>query len=86
MAGHEAMAIGVPLDEIEEGAHVHNYKKALNKMMQMGEITPIKTTEIDKVDAPSKEVILKEDDINILDFPFFQTNLETMEDLLILVT
>ena len=22
MAGHEAMAIGVPLDEIEEGAHV----------------------------------------------------------------
>ena len=74
MAGHEAMAIGVPLDEIEEGAHVHNYKKALNKMMQMGEITPIKTTEIDKADAPSKAVILKEEDINILDFPFFQTN------------
>ena len=74
MAGHEAMAIGVPLDEIEEGEHILNYKKALNKMMEIGDITPIKTTEIDKADAPSKEVILNEDEINILDFPFFQTN------------
>ena len=42
--------------------------------MEIGDITPIKTTEIDKADAPSKDVILKEDEINILDFPFIQTN------------
>ena len=74
MAGHEAMAIGVPLDEIEEGEHILNYKRALNKMMEMGDITPIQTTEIDKQDAPSKDVILKEDEIDILKFPFIQTN------------
>ena len=74
MCAHEAMAVGVPLDEIEDGEHILNYKKALSKMMEVGDITPIETTEIDKKDAPSKEVILKEDEINILDFPFIQTN------------
>ena len=74
MGAHEAMAVGVPLDEIEDGEHILNYKKALSKMMEVGDITPIETTEIDKKDAPSKEVILKEDEINILDFPFIQTN------------
>tara|TARA_B100001013_G_scaffold182894_1_gene110199 strand:- start:122 stop:1456 length:1335 start_codon:yes stop_codon:yes gene_type:complete len=74
MGGHEALAVGVSLDEIEEGEHILNYKKALSKMMEIGDITPIKTTEIDKADAPSKDVILKEDEINILDFPFIQTN------------
>jgi UbiD family decarboxylase len=43
-------------------------------MMEMGDITPIQTTEIDKQDAPSKDVILKEDEIDILKFPFIQTN------------
>jgi UbiD family decarboxylase len=43
-------------------------------MMEMGDITPIPTTEIDKQDAPSKDVILKEDEIDILKFPFIQTN------------
>ena len=74
MGGHEALAVGVSLDEIEEGEHILNYKKALSKMMEIGDITPIKTTEIDKADAPSKDVILKEDEINILDFTFIQTN------------
>ena len=74
MGAHEAMAVGVPLDEIEDGEHILNYKKALSKMIEVGDITPIETTEIDKKDAPSKEVILKENEINILDFPFIQTN------------
>ena len=74
MGAHEAMAVGVPRDEIEDGEHILNYKKALSKMMEVGDITPIETTEINKKDAPSKEVILKEDEINILDFPFIQTN------------
>ena len=74
MAAHEAMAIGVPLDDIEAGQHVQNYKKALKKMMDIGELSPIETKTIDQADAPSKEVILKENEINILDFAFIQTN------------
>ena len=74
MAAHEAMAIGVPLDDIEAGEHVQNYKTALKKMMDIGELSPIETKTIDKEDAPSKAVILKEDEINILDFAFIQTN------------
>jgi 4-hydroxy-3-polyprenylbenzoate decarboxylase len=74
MAAHEAMAIGVPLDDIEAGHHVQNYKKALKKMMDIGELSPIETKTIDQAAAPSKEVILKENEINILDFAFIQTN------------
>ena len=74
MAAHEAMAIGVPLDDIEAGQHVQNYKKALKKMMNLGELSPIETITIDQATAPSKEVILKENEINILDFAFIQTN------------
>jgi len=74
MAAHEAMAIGVPLDDIEAGQHVQNYKKALKKMMDIGELSPIETKTIDQTAAPSKEVILKENEINILDFAFIQTN------------
>ena len=74
MAAHEAMAIGVPLDDIEAGQHVQNYKKALKKMMDIGELSPIETKTIDQAAAPSKEVILKENEINILDFAFIQTN------------
>ena len=74
MAAHEAMAIGVPLDDIEAGQHVQNYKKALKKMMDIGELSSIETKTIDQVAAPSKEVILKENEINILDFAFIQTN------------
>lgn len=74
MAAHEAMAIGVPLDDIEAGQHVQNYKKALKKMMNLGELSPIETIIIDQATAPSKEVILKENEINILDFAFIQTN------------
>jgi 4-hydroxy-3-polyprenylbenzoate decarboxylase len=74
MAAHEAMAIGVPLDDIEAGQHVQNYKKALKKMMDIGELSSIETKTIDQAAAPSKEVILKENEINILDFAFIQTN------------
>jgi len=74
MAAHEAMAIGVPLDDIEAGQHVQNYKKSLKKMMDIGELSPIETKTIDQAAAPSKEVILKENEINILDFAFIQTN------------
>ena len=74
MAAHEAMAIGVPLDDIEAGQHIQNYKKALKKMMDIGELSPIETKTIDQAAAPSKEVILKENEINILDFAFIQTN------------
>ena len=74
MAAHEAMAIGVPLDDIEAGQHVQNYKKALKKMMNIGELSSIETITIDQAIAPSKEVILKENEINILDFAFIQTN------------
>ena len=74
MAAHEAMAIGVPLGDIEAGQHVQNYKKALKKMMNLGELSPIETITIDQATAPSKEVILKENEINILDFAFIQTN------------
>jgi 4-hydroxy-3-polyprenylbenzoate decarboxylase len=74
MAAHEAMAIGVPLNDIEAGQHVQNYKKALKKMMNIGELSSIETITIDQATAPSKEVILKENEINILDFAFIQTN------------
>ena len=74
MAAHEAMAIGVPLDTIEAGEHVQNYKTALKKMMDIGELSPIETITIDKTAAPSKEIVLKENEINILDFAFIQTN------------
>ena len=74
MAAHEAMAIGVPLDDIEAGEHVQNYKTALEKMMDTGELSPIETKTIHKSAAPSKEIVLKENEINILDFAFIQTN------------
>ena len=74
MAAHEAMAIGVPLNDIEAGEHVQNYKTSLKKMMAIGELSPIETKTIDKADAPSKAVVLNEDEINILDFAFIQTN------------
>ena len=74
MAAHEAMAIGVPLDAIEAGEHVQNYKTALEKMMDTGELSPIETKTIHKSAAPSKEIVLKENEINILNFAFIQTN------------
>jgi len=74
MGAHEAIAVGVPFDEIKDGEHVRNYKRALKHMMDMGELSPVKTKEVDNENAPSKEVILKGDQINILDFPFIQTN------------
>lgn len=59
MGAHEAMAVGVPLDEIEDGEHILNYKKALSKMMEVGDITPIETTEIDKKMLQVKKLSLK---------------------------
>ena len=37
-------------------------------------IEPMKTKEVKATDAPSKEIILKGDEIDILNFPFIQTN------------
>ena len=74
MGAHEALAVGVDLDLLEEGQHIYNYKKALEKMMEMGEIKPITTKEIHREDAPSKEIMIQENDINVLDFPFLQSN------------
>ena len=44
-------------------------------MMNIGELSlRLKLLTIDQANAPSKEVILKENEINILDFAFIQTN------------
>ena len=74
MGGHEALVVGVPLDEIDPEDHILNYKKSLQKMMSEMPIEPMKTKEVKASDAPSKEVILKDDAIDILSFPFIQTN------------
>ena len=74
MGAHEAIAVGVDIDHLEEGLHIENYKKALQKMIDMGEIKPLKTNEIKREDAPSKEIVIEGDDINVLDFPFLQSN------------
>ena len=74
MGGHEALVVGVPLDEIDPEDHILNYKKSLEKMLNEVPIEPKKTKELKASDAPSKEVILKGDEIDILSFPFIQTN------------
>ena len=74
MGGHEALVVGVPLDEIDPEDHILNYKKSLEKMLNEVPIEPKKTKEVKASDAPSKEVILKGDEIDILSFPFIQTN------------
>ena len=74
MGGHEALVVGVPLDEIDPEDHILNYKKSLQKMMSEMPIEPMKTKEVKASDAPSKEVVLKDDAIDILSFPFIQTN------------
>ena len=74
MGGHEALVVGVPLDEIDPEDHILNYKKSLEKMFNEVPIEPKKTKEVKSSDAPSKEVILKGDEIDILSFPFIQTN------------
>ena len=74
MGGHEALVVGVPLDEIDPEDHILNYKKSLQKMMSEMPIEPMKTKEVKASDAPSKEVVLKDDEIDILSFPFIQTN------------
>ena len=43
-------------------------------MMNEMPIEPMKTKEVKASDAPSKEVVLKDDEIDILSFPFIQTN------------
>ncbi len=74
MAGHEALAIGVPLEDIDWGDHVLDYTTSVNKMLEAVPIKPMKTIEINAANAPSKEVVLNEDEIDILSFPFIQTN------------
>ena len=74
MGGHEALVVGVPLDEIDPEDHILNYKKSLEKMLNEVPIEPKKTKEVKASAAPSKEVILKGDEIDILSFPFIQTN------------
>ena len=74
MSGHEALAIGVPLEDIDWGDHVLYYSTSVNKMMDRVPIEPMKAIEVDAANAPSKEVILKEDEIDVLSFPFIQTN------------
>ena len=58
--------MGVPLDEIDPEDHILNYKKSLQKMMNEMPIEPMKTKEVKASDAPSKEVVLKGDEIDIL--------------------
>tara|TARA_B100000700_G_scaffold73784_1_gene82356 strand:+ start:2441 stop:3901 length:1461 start_codon:yes stop_codon:yes gene_type:complete len=74
MGGHEALVVGVPLDEIDPEDHILNYKKSLEKMLNEVPIEPKKTKEVKASDAPSKDVILKGEEIDILSFPFIQTN------------
>ncbi|MGB0658350.1 MAG: UbiD family decarboxylase domain-containing protein, partial [Gammaproteobacteria bacterium] len=74
MGGHEALVVGVPLDEIDPEDHILNYKKSLEKMLDQVPIEPKNTKEVKASEAPSKEVILKNDEIDILSFPFIQTN------------
>ncbi|SVA41416.1 uncharacterized protein METZ01_LOCUS94270, partial [marine metagenome] len=73
LAGHEAMAVGVSINEINDN-QVDNFKKALNQVMSKGEIKLIQPIEITKEDAPSKEIILRGDEINVLNFPFLKSN------------
>ncbi len=73
LAGHEAMAVGVSINEINDN-QVDNFKKALNQVTSKGEIKLIQPIEITKDDAPSKEIILRGDEINVLDFPFLKSN------------
>ena len=64
----------MPLDEIDPEDHILNYKKSLEKMLNEVPIEPKQTKEVKASAAPSKEVILKGDEIDILSFPFIQTN------------
>ena len=73
LAGHEAMAVGVSINEINDN-QVDNFKKALNQVTSKGEIKLIQPIEITKDDAPSKEIILRGDEINVLNFPFLKSN------------
>ena len=43
MGGHEALVVGVPLDEIDPEDHILNYKKSLEKMLNEVPIEPKKT-------------------------------------------
>ncbi|HJN00367.1 MAG TPA: hypothetical protein QF540_02305, partial [Gammaproteobacteria bacterium] len=43
MAGHEALAVGVPLEDIDADDHVLNYKTSVNKMLEAVPIEPMKT-------------------------------------------
>ena len=73
LAAHEAMAVGVPFKDIGND-QIENFKKALKVVMDLGEIQPIRPVEIEKHQAPAKEIILKNEEINVLDFPFLQSN------------
>ena len=42
MSGHEALAIGVPLEDIDWGDHVLDYSTSVNKMMDRVPIEPMK--------------------------------------------
>ena len=73
LAAHEAMAVGVPIEEIGND-QIENFKKALKLVMDLGEIQPIKPVEIEKHQAPAKEITLRDEEINVQNFPFLQSN------------
>ena len=73
LAAHEAMAVGVPIEEISND-QIENFKTALKLVMDLGEIQPIKPIEVERHQAPAKEIILRGEEINVLDFPFLQSN------------
>ena len=74
LASHEAIAVGVPFEEISNYDQIANFKRALKLVTDLGEIQPIKPLEIKSNQAPAKEIILNGQDINVLDFPFLQSN------------
>ena len=73
LAAHEAMAVGVPFKDIGND-QIENFKKALKLVMDLGQIRPVKPVEIEKHQAPAKEIMLQDEEINVLDFPFLQNN------------
>ena len=73
LAAHEAIAVGVPFKDIGND-QIENFKKALKLVMDLGQIQPVKPVEIEKHQAPAKEIMLQDEEINVLDFPFLQSN------------
>ena len=49
---HEALVVGVPLDEIDPEDHILNYKKSLEKMLNEVPIEPKKTKDVTSSAAP----------------------------------